>query len=348
MSSDAEVNPLAAATSDEMIRTDSVLVAEDSAIDRSILESSLQQWNFKVTMTEDGLKAWEVLQQENAPSLLILDWMMPGLDGVELCRRIRSRDTVPYPYVLLLTGQDQKQDVIDGLNAGADDYLTKPFDVNELKARLRAGTRILRLQNALMLQGEQLRFQASHDRLTGLWNRGAILEFLERELARAKRTAQPLCALMIDVDHFKAVNDTYGHLAGDVVLKEVAQRLGASIRNYDWVGRYGGEEFLAIVSSSGMGGMNKYAERLCASISSEPIHTPAGDLEVTVSVGGAVVMPGAQLSCDGLVQAADEALYRAKNHGRNRVEFTGLNNPDGAGVHPLSQDNPSNFGSTRH
>jgi two-component system cell cycle response regulator len=348
MRSDIEVNTLVDATSDEMLETDSVLVAEDSAIDRSILESSLRQWNFKVTMAEDGLQAWEILQQENAPNLLVLDWMMPGLDGVELCRRIRSREAALYPYILLLTAQDQKQDVIDGLNSGADDYLTKPFDVNELQARLRAGTRILSLQNALLRQKEQLKFQASHDRLTDLWNRGAILEFLEKELSRARRTAQPLCALMIDVDHFKTVNDTYGHLTGDVVLREVARRLGASIRNYDWIGRYGGEEFLAIVSSSGASGMGKYAERLCTSISSEPIHTPAGDLEVTVSVGGAVVMPGAQLSCDGLVQAADEALYRAKNHGRNRVEFTGLSNPDGTGPHPLSQDNPANFGPTRH
>ena len=165
-----------------------------------------------------------------------------------------------------------------------------------------------------------------HDHLTGLWNRGAILEFLERELARARRGPEPLAVMVIDVDHFKAVNDTHGHQAGDVVLQAVARRLAGAMRAYDWVGRYGGEEFLAIVAATDSAGIRGYAERLRACIADEPIVGPAnvpGKIHVTVSIGAAAARLGPHFTCGFLINAADEALNLAKTNGRNRVEVHG-------------------------
>jgi diguanylate cyclase (GGDEF)-like protein len=317
----AENGLLAAPPSSEMIRTDSVLVAEDDPISRNILKAWLHKWGFEVTVAEDGLQAWQAIQQENAPKLIILDWMMPGIDGIELCRRIRMQESAVYPYVLLLTAKDAKQDLINGLTAGADDYLTKPCNVNELRTRLNVGIRILRLQGALLRKEEELRFEASHDRLTSLWNRGAILDFLDREVARAQRSEGAIGVLMVDIDHFKSVNDTLGHLAGDQVLKQVAQRLPSAVRSYDWVGRYGGEEFLIIISNCSADTVAICAERLRAGVAGEPMHVDGKDLKITVSVGAAMAKSGYGTPFEDLLQIADEALYRAKKNGRNRVEF---------------------------
>src|SRR4029077_4846694 len=248
----------------KIIRMDSVLVADDDPVSRKMLESCLRKWGFNVTSTKDGFEAWQELQHADAPSLIILDWMMPGFSGVELCRKLRARKSGLYPYILLLTSKDGKQDLIEGLDAGADDYLTKPVDVGELKARLSVGSRIVKLHKDLLQKEEELRFEASHDRLTGLWNRGAILDFMEREISRARRGGESLGALMIDIDHFKRVNDNYGHQAGDAVLQQVAKRLSAGLRTYDWLGRYGGEEFIAIVSNCDAATLAMCAERLRA------------------------------------------------------------------------------------
>lgn len=313
---------------------DWVLVADDDALSRAMLVSSLQKWGFKVISAADGLEAWKILCQENAPNLIILDWMMPGLSGIELCQRIRARKDAPYAYVLLLTARDDRQDLLQGLTAGADEYLTKPFDAGELQARLRAGTRILSLQDALLRKEEQIRFEAMHDHLTGLWNRGAVLDFLEREMARALRTSQPVAVMMADVDHFKSVNDTYGHLVGDVALREVARRLASSARQYDWVARYGGEEFMAVVAGCDERLVGHYAERLRMQVAASPVHTGAGDLQITISIGASVVVPAKGIDCDTLLQAADDALYRAKGAGRNRIELVSL---DSVGhSHPLA------------
>ena len=204
---------------------DLALIVEDDPVSRRVLESCLREWNYRVIALDNGLDAWSLLQQQDAPQMVILDWMMPGLDGIELCRRIRSHKTGPYKYVLLLTAKGRKEDVVAGLDAGADDYLTKPFDVNELRARVRSGKRILELQDASLRVQTALQFESAHDHLTGLWNRGAIMDLLHRETQRSERTGDPLGIMMADLDHFKRINDSYGHQTGDAVLREVARRL---------------------------------------------------------------------------------------------------------------------------
>ena len=295
-----------------------VLIAEDDAMFRKILQSWLQGWSYQVTVAEDGTKAWEILQQEQPPELLILDWVMPGIDGTELCRRIRERQRGPYQYILLVTAKDDKQDVVRGLEAGADDYLTKPFDRSELRARLRVGRRILTLQADLIQAREELRFQATHDVLTGIWNRGALLDLLQRELQRAVRSQGTTGILMLDLDHFKNINDTYGHLTGDIVLKEAARRMSQIIRSYDLVGRYGGEEFLIVLPGCDRNQVQTSAERVRKCIANAPFLAASQEIPVTVSIGGTVVDAGVTSEKQPLA-CADTALYQAKNAGRNQT-----------------------------
>jgi two-component system cell cycle response regulator len=299
----------------------SVLVAEDDPVFLRILQSWFQKWSYRVTAVKNGVDAWEALQQTTAPPMAVLDWMMPGMDGIDVCRKIRGRTQGPYCYVLLLTAKDDREDVVAGLDAGADDYLTKPFDVDELRARVRAGKRILELQAALIRAHDTLQYESAHDALTGLWNRGAIIGFLKNEIERQQRSSQPLGLMMADVDHFKRINDTYGHLVGDIVLKEVAGRLAEAVRAYDSVGRYGGEEFLVIVPGCKPGDLAASAERLRRSIADSKVETSAGPLAVTLSIGiasGSDDGDGLRES-EQLLRAADTALYAAKAEGRNRV-----------------------------
>jgi diguanylate cyclase (GGDEF)-like protein len=296
-----------------------VLIADDDAMFRRILQTWLETWGYRVMVAEDGTEAWSILQHEHPPELLILDWVMPGIEGTELCRRIRERQRSPYQYILLATGKDDKQDVVRGLEAGADDYLTKPFDRDELRARLRVGRRILTLQEDLINAREELRFQATHDALTGIWNRGTVLDLLHRELERAARAKTSTSVLMLDLDHFKQINDTFGHLTGDVVLRDVASRIVHSVRSYDLVGRYGGEEFLVVLPACDKGEAEQSANRIRLAIASAPILTASSGIPVTASIGATVVAGAAAASEKEMLMAADKALYEAKNGGRNRV-----------------------------
>jgi diguanylate cyclase (GGDEF)-like protein len=300
------------------ISCDRVLIAEDDAMSRKILQSWLENWGYRVTVAENGAIAWDILQREHPPELLILDWVMPEIDGMELCRRIRDRQHSPYQYILLVTARDEKEDVVRGLDAGADDYLTKPLDRNELLARLRAGERILTLQRDLIQAREDLRFQATHDALTGIWNRGTILELLHRELERAVRTHSTTGFLMLDLDHFKQVNDNYGHLTGDIVLKDVAQRIRQAVRSYDLVGRYGGEEFLIVLPGCDEDHILECAERVRSAIAIVPVIVHNSEIPVTASIGATVAIRGATAETD-ILAAADVALYQAKNNGRNQA-----------------------------
>jgi len=302
---------------------DRVLVAEDDAMFRRILQSWLENWGYRVTVAEDGARAWNRLQQELPPQILILDWMMPEMNGLELCRKVREQKRVPYQYILLATAKDAKRDLVRGLEAGADDYLTKPFDKSELQARLRACNRILTLQDDQIQAHEQLRFQAAHDPLTGTWNRGAIMETLHRELERAARTESAVGILLLDVDHFKTVNDTHGHLTGDGVLREVTQRIIKAARAYDSVGRYGGEEFLIVLPGCSSGQIQQSGERIRSAVDSGPIQVNGSEISVTVSIGAAVAVRGTTSETE-MLAAADAALYRAKEIGRNRIIVSDL------------------------
>jgi two-component system, cell cycle response regulator len=298
-----------------------IVIAEDDPISRRLLEVFLTRWGYQVALAASGTEALELLEQEDAPRLAVLDWMMPGLEGVQVCRKIRERNDRPYTYILLLSARTQKQDLLLGLESGADDYLTKPFDAQELRARLHVGQRILQLQDGLMVAGAELLFRATHDSLTGIANRDVILDSLTREHSRQVREGGSFGIVLLDVDHFKSVNDTYGHLCGDAVLQEVVRRVTSTVRAYDTVGRYGGEEFLIVAPSSGAEGILRLSERVRLAIETEPIKTDVGIVSVTVSLGLAVSSEAAPLSPKIMLSAADEALYRAKAEGRNRSEM---------------------------
>jgi diguanylate cyclase (GGDEF)-like protein len=296
-----------------------VLIADDDPVSCRLLQVSLNNSGYRATVARDGTEALRLLEQPDSPRLVVLDWMMPGMDGVDVCREIRKQAREPYIYIILLTAKGQREEIIEGLEAGADDYITKPFDIQELKARLRAGKRILELQEEIVAAREQLREQATHDSLTGLLNRKAILEILDRELTRAIREGTEFSVIMADVDHFKHINDTLGHAAGDAVLKETARRMRASIRPYDSVGRYGGEEFLVVSPGCGAGGAAEQAERIRKCISAEPYKAYDVEIGATMSLGFSVAPSEATISSE-LLRIADEALYAAKNGGRDRVE----------------------------
>ncbi|HEY3999505.1 MAG TPA: response regulator [Candidatus Xenobia bacterium] len=297
-----------------------ILLAEDDEISRMILEDMLLSWGYEVIAVEDGTQALDVLNQEDPPRLAVLDWMMPGMDGLQVCREVRSRRQEPYIYLLLLTARFEKEDIVEGLDAGADDYLVKPVDGHEFKVRLRAGRRVLDLQEELISAREVLRLQATRDPLTGLLNRGAILDLMTAELSRQRRQRLPLSVLMLDIDHFKVVNDTHGHQAGDAVLRETARRMRSTIRPYDGIGRYGGEEFIVVLPGADTAGVEKIAARVRRRLDEEPMLAGDKTLHVTASFGIANSLEMSEPDVASLIRAADMALYRAKHNGRNRVE----------------------------
>jgi two-component system cell cycle response regulator len=298
-----------------------ILIAEDDSVTRKLLEVHLSKWGHQVVACSDGAQAWQVLSAEDPPKLAILDWMMPEMDGVTLCGEIRKPEKHPYTYIILLTSKNLKEDVVAGLEAGADDYIIKPFDVHELKVRVRAGTRIVKLQEDLLAALSVSEFQASHDALTGIWNRRAILEKVQQELDRSSRNGTNLGLVIGDVDYFKKVNDNYGHLAGDAVLRELAKRIDSSLRSYDSVGRYGGEEFIILIPGSDGADAAELAERLRASFEHLPVQADEGEFRCTMSFGATALDGRADFGLNSLIKEADEALLLAKSRGRNRVEL---------------------------
>ena len=299
-----------------------VLIADDELVSRRLLESSLRRWGYEVIVARDGFEAWEQLQGPDAPRMAVLDWMMPGMDGAELCRQVRQSADDSYTYILLLTSKRSRESVVEGLEAGADDYVSKPFDPQELRVRLRTGKRILYLMEQLVAAREALRNRASHDSLTGLLNRAAVLEILDQELGRAARQQSSLGVILVDLDHFKAINDAHGHAIGDQVLCAAAHAMRTTVRVYDAVGRYGGEEFLVVLPGCDEENAASHAERLRAAISRSVVMTPGGErVRVSASLGVQVARQQGVHAAFDLIQSADAALYRAKQGGRDRVEM---------------------------
>jgi len=296
-----------------------VLVAEDDLTSRTILTAILQKWGYEVVSAVDGEQALEVLQQPDAPKLALLDWSMPGLSGVEVCSRLRDKQINDSIYIIILTAKSEKKNIVEGLNAGANDYIIKPYDNDELQARINVGKRMVEIQSELENAKSALLHEVMHDSLTGVYNRKAIIDLLERELIRAKRSGGIIYAGMCDLDYFKRINDTFGHQTGDDILKGFTGIIVENLRKYDLIGRYGGEEFLIIIPSSGNINEKMDFKRLCDLVSKSNIKTRSGDLSVTVSIG--VTDSKGGKTVDEILAEADGALYKAKEMGRNCVSY---------------------------
>src|SRR2546421_4242139 len=296
-----------------------ILIADDEALSRRILEKTLERAGYQVIVVDDGRKAVELLSKPDAPRLALLDWIMPELDGPGVCREIRRHRERNYVYMVLLTSKESKEDIVAGLESGADDYLTKPFNAEELKARLRTGQRVLHVEDRLVEAREEMRFKATHDSLTSLWNRGVIMDLLGRELARSSREKSCTTLILCDIDHFKLVNDTHGHAIGDDVLREVANRLVSSVRSYDFVGRYGGEEFLVVLNNCEPQFAMARAEEIRKTVADHPIQTIEGKVNVTISSGLLFSREWGVRPVEELLRETDGALYESKAAGRNCV-----------------------------
>jgi len=299
-----------------------ILIAEDDLVSSRILQKNIENWGYKAVLARSGQAAWEALQDEEL-RLSILDWMMPGMDGVEVCRKIRHRKKYKYTYIILLSAKDRKQDIIAGLSSGADDYMTKPVNFLELRARLQTGKRIIDLEDKLLLIQTQLKDIASRDSLTKIWNRSEISKFLSEELERGLREKKPTGVVLLDLDHFKKINDFYGHAIGDQALLQVVSRLKRKIRKSDKIGRYGGDEIIIILPNCGLDEIKKVGERLRLAVGKIGIKTDLDTVPVTVSAGCATSELPGTASADKLIKAADSALLKAKGQGRNCVVVAG-------------------------
>jgi two-component system cell cycle response regulator len=297
-----------------------VLVADNIPVVKNVLHSMLSSWGYEVVLAEDGYEALSLLQDESGPRLAILDSKLPGMSAVEICRRIRAHNQFNYPYLLLLTEAGPVEELVVAMDAGADDYITRPFHSQEFRARLQVGRRIIKLQERLVLAHEELYEQATRDSLTGLWNRITMLQILDSEIARANRNDASLAIIMADIDHFKQVNDRSGHMGGDIVLREASHRMNSVLRKYDSMGRFGGEEFLIVVPGCEYSDSLAIAERLKEVVAFQPYAVNDSQCEVTCSFGLAWSGRSARPDAGQLLREADTALYAAKRNGRNRVE----------------------------
>lgn len=299
-----------------------ILVAEDDLISRLMLVSAIQKWGYEPIAVDNGKDALEMLKSAYPPLLAILDWVMPEMDGIDVVRSLRKKHGNTLTYIIMLTTKTEKEEVIEGLEAGADDYIRKPFDADELWARIRVGLRTAQLQKDLVEIQKVLEYEAIHDPLTGCLNRKGILERLNEELERSERTGETFCVAMCDLDYFKKINDTYGHQAGDDVLKGFVQIVRSQLRPYDQIGRLGGEEFLVVVPEITDSYAKSMLERINKTVQDKQIVTGAGEIKITVSIGGIIV--NEKTNIDNIIKQVDEALYTAKEKGRNQVCFYGV------------------------
>ena len=276
----------------------------------------LPRWGYEVVAVRSGAEAFSLLSGEDPPRMALLDWGLPDVTGLDVCRRIRLMPDSPSMHIVLLLSSGF-ENLPEGLAAGADDFLRKPLDAHELKARLRTGSRLLELEESVRVSQAALRVQVNRDPLTGAWNRNAILDFLHRDFARAEREAASLAVVLADLDRLREINDRYGQMAGDEVLKEAVRRMQSSIRAYDAVGRYGGEEFLVVLPGSDGLTALYVAERIRESVAAAAVETIEGPISVTLTLGVAA-MGGEPCDPVELLRSADFALTHAKASGHNR------------------------------
>ena len=295
-----------------------VLIAESDGPTRVRLQHLLREWGFNSEAATDGIEALLHLEKHRAPDLLIMNRSLPAISGIELCRRITSNGSGPFPYIFITGREIGRRGVAESLESGASEYLNLPLKDHQLKARMIVAVRMLARQDSLISSRERFRDQASRDALTGIWNRRAILEVLDEKLSGAECNVRSTGILMLDLDHFKRANDALGHPAGDSVLQQAARRFGSMLRTHDYLGRMGGDEFLIVLSAVDQAGLCELAERIRAAVAAEPFHTETNDLQMTLSIGAAIARPGDR-SSKNLIAAADEALYKAKKLGRNQV-----------------------------
>jgi len=299
-----------------------ILIVEDNPVSRNILYKILANAGYDVVATENGHEALKVFRDRFFP-IILSDWLMPGMDGIELCRAIRKMQLPGYIFFVLLTAKDSKADIIEGLKAGADDYLTKPVLHAELTARIRTGIRILEVEKSLKAAAEEIKALSVTDPLTGCYNRRYLNEHLLQEITRSRRYGRSLSIVLCDIDYFKRVNDTYGHAAGDIVLKTVAHCLNESIRKgIDWVVRFGGEEFLLVLPETEFRFALQAAERLRQTIAARAIDLTQTSVGLTISfgiTGFTADSPDDKISPEKMISMADHYLYEAKKGGRNCV-----------------------------
>ena len=301
-----------------MERSLKILIAEDDVISCRALEKNIQDWGYSTVVTKNGRDAWEIIKKGDI-RLAILDWNMPKMNGIELCNKIRTdhqQEKSKYIYVILLTARDLQEDIITGLSAGADDYMTKPCSYLELKVRIQNGERIISLEDNRLEM-------ANTDGLTQIWNHSKIVDLLEEELERNHRDGKSLAVIMIDIDHFKKVNDNYGHVMGDKVLVELAAHLRKSLRLYDKVGRYGGDEFMIILPGCDEKNAAKIGDRIRKSVNELSFEGDLSSPTISISIGIAVSDEGCREAAEDLMKRSDKALYLTKKRGRNRTTVLG-------------------------
>ncbi|MEJ2037810.1 MAG: diguanylate cyclase [Desulfosarcinaceae bacterium] len=302
-----------------------ILLVDDDIVSRTIVEKYLRKAGFEVSAAANGNQALDLFNKSYFP-IVLTDWMMPGIDGPQLCRLIRNKKMDSYVFIILVTAKDAKSDIVNGLESGADDYLTKPIHQAELIARIKTGIRILQLEHSLKQANEANRLLSITDALTGCYNRTYLNQTFSEEILRSRRYGRPLSVILTDIDHFKAVNDTHGHQAGDDVLARFSQCIMEKVRQkIDWVVRYGGEEFLIVLPETGREGALILAERLRTTVSGLDIDTAKTAVNITASFGVAHASfyqgqdQADLISMESLINTADENLYRSKQEGRNRV-----------------------------